>query len=152
MEQRLEHHMAERELKETLSEVSSRDKEELLEEIELLKRKEGRPKRGLREVQKAGNASRRWRNGRIWSSITSARCKMSAIKAGRHQRLKGTRGNAANAWLRSVNSSRHFETGSFEGRALGKSRKARIKLEGRRNGAVLIKIRCSRELKAEKEA
>jgi hypothetical protein len=54
MEQRLEHHMAkERELKETLSEVSSRDKEELLEEIELLQaEKKADRNGGLREVQK----------------------------------------------------------------------------------------------------
>jgi hypothetical protein len=59
MEQRLEHHMAERELKETLSEVSSRDKEELLEEIELLKRKEGRPKRGIARGSEEGRLAKR---------------------------------------------------------------------------------------------
>jgi hypothetical protein len=73
--------MAERELKETLSEVSSRDKE-LLEEIELLKRKEDETG-GYARVQKKGTETHRvaGENGRIWSSITSARCKMSAIRA-----------------------------------------------------------------------
>jgi hypothetical protein len=84
--------MAERELKETLSEVSSRDKEELLEEIELLKRKEGRPKRGITRGSEEGRLAETHRvageNGRIWSSITSARCKMSA-KSGATSKAEG---------------------------------------------------------------
>jgi hypothetical protein len=164
MEQRLEHHMAkERELQETLSEVSSRGKEELLEEIELLQaEKKADRNGGLREVQKKEDLLKRIASLEKMEkdlvidherSLQDVRYKSEGdikrlkkeLEEQRNERLAKER-----ELLLAIS-----ETGSFEKEELlTKVEKLESKLEGERNGAVLIKMKIAvleKELKAEEK-
>jgi hypothetical protein len=102
---------------------------------------------GLREVQKKEDLLKRiaslekMEGSGHRSRALAARC---PLKAGRHQRLKGTREQRSERLEERELHLAISETGSFEKEELlVKVEKLESKLEGRRNGAVLIKMKIA---------
>ena len=164
MENRLEHHMIkERELKDTLFNVDSRDKEELLEMIEHLEaEKKADRNGGLREVQKKEDLLQRISALEKVEKelVTSHDLALQDVRNKSEGEIRKLKNELEKQRDERIAKERELhlaisETSSFEKEELlEKIDKLESKLAGERSGAVLIKMKISnleKELKAEEK-
>jgi hypothetical protein len=146
MESRLEHHLdKERELKQTLSEVSSGEKEELLEQIKLLQAEKKMERTGgLREVQKKEDLLQRIAvmEKKEKELIEDHERAIQDLRTQGDFEIQKLRSQMQKQDERRAARERELEQAISETSSFEKEELQRL-LESERNGAVLVKIKIS---------